>query len=200
MELIRISDSKLKIILNETDMRRYALSSDALSYEDCETRRAVREVLAEAEVQTGFHPAADRLLIQAYPSRDGGCELYVTKLEGAPVQEEKKKQQPPPQKEGKGRLSLYTLPTLSALLAVCRQLAATGYREYSAAYAGEGDSCYLVLCESTRASGYPPAPPAYHPAEEYGEKQSGTAPLSYIKEHSRCICEGEAVALLSSLA
>ena len=75
MELIRISDSKLKIILNETDMRRYALSSDTLSYENGDTRRAVREVLAEAEEETGFHATADRLLIQAYPSRDGGCEL-----------------------------------------------------------------------------------------------------------------------------
>jgi negative regulator of genetic competence, sporulation and motility len=199
MELIRISDSKLKIILNETDMQRYALSSDALSYENCETRRAVREVLAEAEEETGFHATADRLLIQAYPSRDGGCELYVTKIE-TPATEEKKKTYTPPPKEGKGRLVIYTLPALSALLAVCRQLSVTGYCDYSAAYTGEGDTCYLVLREGTRTSAYPLSAPLYHPAEEYGEKETAAGKLAYIKEHARCIYEGDAVGTLAPLA
>ena len=205
MEWIRISDSKLKIILNEADMRRYALSSDTLSYENTETRRAVREMLTEARAEIGFDGAAERLLIQAYPSREGGCEFYVTKMDeqrDAPKEKEgeKKKPTPPPPKEGKGRVAVYTLPTLASLLAVCRQLAATGYRDYSAAYAGTGDTCYLVLRESTRASIYPIGAPLYHPAEEYGEKCGGTPKLAYIKEHADCLFDGDAVGALSPLA
>ena len=199
MDLIRISDSKLKIILTEADMRRYALSSDNLSYENTETRRAVREMLTEAEEETGFDAASDRLLVQAYPSREGGCEFYVTKIEpGTP--EEKKKPRPQTAKEGKGRLVVYLLPTLASLLAVCRQLSATGYRDYSAAYTGKGESCYLVLRENLRASGYPLRAPLYHPAEEYGDKEGGSAKLGYIKEHAKCIFDGDAVGALAPLA
>ena len=199
MELIRISDSKLKIILNEADMRRYALSSDSLSYENTETRRAVREMLTEARDEIGFDAAAERLLIQAYPSREGGCEFYVTKIDGGAL-EEPKKPAPAAVKEGKGRVVIYTLPNLVALLSVCRHLAATGYREYSAAYAGRGDTCYLVLRENVRAMGYPPASAFYHPAEEYGEKYGTTPKLAYIKEHARCIYDGDAVGTLAPLA
>lgn len=199
MELIRISDSKLKIILSEADMRRYALSSDSLSYENTETRRAVREMLTEAREEIGFDAAAERLLIQAYPSREGGCEFYVTKIDGI-REEEPKKSAPSVAKEGKGRVVVYTLPNLAALLAVCRHLAATGYREYSAAYADTGDICYLVLRESIRTSGFPPTPPLYHPAQEYGEKGGTTPKLAYIKEHARCIYDGDAVGTLAPLA
>ena len=200
MELIRISDSKLKIILNEADMRRYALSSDSLSYENTETRRAVREMLTEAREEIGFDAAAERLLIQAYPSREGGCEFYVTKMDGKKEEEKKKPQSPPPPKEGKGRVVIYTLPTLASLLTVCRHLAATGYCEYSAAYAGAGDTCYLVLRENIRTAAYPLTAPLYHPAEEYGEKYGTTPKLAYIKEHAHCLFDGDAVGTLASLA
>lgn len=210
MELIRISDSKLKIMLTEADMRRYALSSDHLSYENSETRRAVKEMLQEAHEETGFDAATDRLLIQVYPSREGGCELYITKIQAATEEEkkdeerkeeEKKKEPPPPPKEVRGRVVIYALPTLSALLAVCRQLAVTGYREYSAAYTAKGERCYLVLREPPpHVASYPLAAPLYHPAEEYGEKYGGTAKLAYIKEHASCIFDGDAVGRLAPLA
>ena len=75
MELIRISDSKLKIMLNAEDMVHYAINSDLLNYENTETRRAVWQILDEAKQQTGFDAASDRVLIQVYPSRAGGCEM-----------------------------------------------------------------------------------------------------------------------------
>ena len=41
MELIKISDTKLKIMLSAEDMARYAIASESLNYENTETRRAV---------------------------------------------------------------------------------------------------------------------------------------------------------------
>lgn len=67
-------------MLTEEDMRRYDLNAEHADYENTETRRAFREILDEAKQRTGFDTASDRVLIQLYPSRDGGCELFVTKL------------------------------------------------------------------------------------------------------------------------
>ena len=80
MELLLISDSKLKVMLSEEDMRRYDLNAETVNYENTETRRAFWKILDEAKERTGFDAASDKVLIQLYPSRDGGCELFVTKL------------------------------------------------------------------------------------------------------------------------
>lgn len=80
MELIRISESKLKVMLTGEDMRQYELNSVDLDCEDSETRHAFRCILEEAKSQTGFDTHNYRIFIQAYPCRGGGCELYVTKL------------------------------------------------------------------------------------------------------------------------
>lgn len=199
MELIRISDSKLKIILTESDMRRYALTDENLSYENADVRRAVREMLAEAREESGFVADAERMLIEVYPSRGGGCELYVTKIL-APAPADTKKAPPPPAREERTRPVVYLLPSLADLLRICRHLAATDYRGESAAYIGEGDACYLVLSEPLRGVGYPHSAPLYHPAEEYGERCSGNTKLTYVREHAHCLLDTDAVARLSALA
>lgn len=84
MELIRISESKLKVMLTSEDMRQYELNAADLDCEDSETRQAFRCILEKAKNQTGFDTHNYRIFIQAYPCRGGGCELYVTKLEKRP--------------------------------------------------------------------------------------------------------------------
>ena len=68
MELIRISDSKMKIMLSAEDMARYEITAERLNYENTETRRVVWQILDEAKQKTGFDAASDRVLIQVYPS------------------------------------------------------------------------------------------------------------------------------------
>ena len=80
MELIMISDSKLKIMLTSEDMKEYSLDCNTLSYENTETRRAFWSILDEAKHRTGFDAASERVFVQVYPSKKGGCEMYVTKL------------------------------------------------------------------------------------------------------------------------
>lgn len=80
MELIVISDSKLKIMLTKEDLREYALDCNTLDYENTETRRAFWSILDEAKHRTGFDAASEKVFVQVYPSRAGGCEMYVTKL------------------------------------------------------------------------------------------------------------------------
>ncbi len=80
MELIVISDSKLKIMLTGEDMNRYSIDCNTLSYDNTETRRAFWSILDEVKHKTGFDAANEKVFVQVYPSKGGGCEMYVTKL------------------------------------------------------------------------------------------------------------------------
>lgn len=80
MELLLISSSKLKVTLSESDMQSYSLTCDTLDYDNTETRRAFWDIFDVAKHETGFDAASDRVFIQVYPSKSGGCEMYITKL------------------------------------------------------------------------------------------------------------------------
>lgn len=80
MELIVISQSKLKIMLTAPDMQYYELQGNHINCVDENTRRAFRHIFDDARLQVGFDTAGERLFVQLYASRDGGCEIFVTKL------------------------------------------------------------------------------------------------------------------------
>ena len=189
MELIRISDAKLKIVLTAEDMECYGIRSDTADYANTETRRAVWAILDEAKKQTGFDAGGHRVYIQMYPSRAGGCELYVTKREKAAYEEAR----------GDARrttIGMYRFSKMEDLLAVCTVLKKNGFVGDSAAYA-EGDArCYLVLNE---VRGIGDALQKYAFIEEYGERLSGAERLSYIEEYATPICQTDAVLLLASM-
>ncbi len=83
MELIMINQTKLKIMLTPPDMAHYALFPDRLEDIGCNdptTRAAFRHIFEDAEAQTGFHTSGERLLVQTFTSKCGGCEIFLTKL------------------------------------------------------------------------------------------------------------------------
>lgn len=80
MELIRINDNKLKIMLTSSDMKNYELDVQKLSCGTEETRRAFRNILHDAGVCSEAEDGKDKIYIQYYPSREGGCEMFVTRL------------------------------------------------------------------------------------------------------------------------
>ena len=195
MELIRISDSKIKIMLNAEDMAHYAITSELLNYENTETRRVVWQILDEAKQKTGFGAASDRVLIQVYPSRSGGCEMYVTKV--PPSLPHPAEERGAPRHEGKR--ALYAFSCLSDFLHACRQLSCREGVLESTAYVTQEGSYYLLI-EEGGAESLPGFAPVYSPAEEYGERMKNSgARLAYIKEHATCLCENGAVERFASL-
>lgn len=80
VEFLVVSKTKLKAILDKEDMLKYKLDATATESDSALTRRAFREILAVAVEEVGFDTDKDKVLIQLYPSRDGGGELFVTKL------------------------------------------------------------------------------------------------------------------------
>ena len=80
MELILINKNKLKIMLDENDMKKYHIGSES----DCaegSTRKAIRNLLENAKDQIGFDTDGEEIFVQLYASKRGGCELFVTKCQ-----------------------------------------------------------------------------------------------------------------------
>lgn len=80
MELIVISENKFKIMLSEPDMRRYELNPEDMAETDDHTRRAFRHLLDDCG-EIGRDTRGEKLLVQVYSSKEGGCEIFVTKIE-----------------------------------------------------------------------------------------------------------------------
>lgn len=143
MELIKISNEKLKITLSPEDMEEYGIDCDAADYGRTETRRAFWHLLDEVKHRTGFDSASDRVYIQLYPSRDGGCEMFVTKLAD---RAEKASSEPCP-----ATRYAYLFPDVASVTGACRALSARRGQLRASAYSAEDGSLLLLL------DGEPPA-------------------------------------------
>ncbi len=203
MELIHINSSKLKIMLSKADMLEYELDCDTFNYDNTETRRAFWNILKEVKTRTGFDAAADRVFIQLYPSKDGGCEIYVTKV-GALCRGERSLPGPitygpskllPEGEREKINLS-FMFCDIEQMLAACRLATRTGQINSSDAWIDENGVLYLFVEASAES-----ADTAFLSGilNEFGTPVSNPDYVTYIKEHGRAFCESNAVEILSVL-
>ena len=179
MELILISEEKLKIILTKEDMDAYSLRGEEADYDDTHTRRALWSILDDAKKQSGFDAAASRVCLQLFPSRTGGCELYVTRLRA----DGKSEITLDPEPQGEALLSF---PSLDPMLSLCAALAGGRYDGQSEAYLCPDGSAALLL------SG--PLPPLL---AEYAPRR-GELYRAYVREHGTLLCT-DAVGRLSQI-
>lgn len=186
MELILINETKLKIMLTREDMKRYELDCDGADYDNTETRRAFWSILDEAKHRTGFDAARDRVFIQLYPSREGGCEMFVTKigLLGAGGQNCDKSV---PDEVA------YGFDSLDQLLCCCRMLG--GENRNASAYAGERGDWYLLISPSDEAE----RRELCCILSEFGTAAEAEWLRMYISEHGRQIFGDKAISKLSAL-
>ncbi|MBO7169591.1 MAG: adaptor protein MecA [Clostridia bacterium] len=161
MEIVRISEEKLKLTLCKEELEKYDLKPEELDYDKTETRRVIWQILDEAKRKTGFDAASDRALIEAYPGRRGGCEIYVTLLS------EKKKS-----KGVRGRIGIYRFTDAEHLFSLAAAMKAGGREYESALYRMDDGGLFLVLKE---------------PLEESIRKETVLSPLSFVEEYgARC--------------
>lgn len=80
MEAIRIGEHKLKLSLSAEESRKYGISETAECKDTATVRKNVWQILEAAKGISGFEPSGEKLLIQFYPMKNRGCEIFVTKL------------------------------------------------------------------------------------------------------------------------
>jgi len=190
MELILISQNKLKIMMTSQDVEIYELNISGPVREDLRSRRAFRNILAEAKQRTGFDALGERIYVQLYPSKCGGCEMFVTKL-GIPrnkgEQESTRKEPSFCEIRRFPGESYYRFERLSDLLATCESLLASDYSGISLAYSAEENNCFFLMIEAESPE-----------AAEFNGRLCKAHIADYITEHCRCICR-DAVNILGTL-
>ena len=185
MELIVISDTKLKVVLTEEEMEHYGL----VTGEDGDpSREAVERLLSEIRRLSGFDAVGMRVLVQLWKDRSGGGEMYVTRLT---------ERDDDGRKEYSMRRSkvLYAFDAMDPLTAACRILVRRDFCGTSDAYRGDDGVWYLSI-ENTA---YGEEPGILDILTEYGVQRSG-AVLTVLPEHAQLIVHGTAVEALASIA
>lgn len=199
MEFILINRAKVKVMLGPDDMEKYELDSMDIDYENVHTRRAFRRILDEVKCQTGFDIASEQVLVQVYPSRDGGCEMFVTKISQTKEEGVGRMANPKEITMLSVRINGYHFTDLDDLLSVSREMKKRGYKLRSWAYRGEEGDWYLALEERVR-SGTKRLMSELSFLDEYATEKRGSVRLAYIKEHSTCVIAENAVEILASLS
>lgn len=198
MELILISENKLKITLSECDMRQYDLNCDTLDYDNTETRRAFWNILDEAKHRTGFDAASQRVFIQLYPSKGGGCEMYVTKLafKGLPSGSDEAEATHALIPLSRRNLA-FSFDKLDTLIAVCRRLISIGFSGSSQAMISDSGKYILIIDEPEENAYIGISEHSF--IEEFGRIENLRDIKLMIGERISLICESNAVNSLGVL-
>lgn len=223
MELIPINDSKLKIMLDESDMKELHICDDA----DCargETRLAIRTLLERAKTEIGFNTEGSEIFVQLYTSKSGGCELFITKGNTLPIpsaedepkedkRQKKKESQPkkkpsgdycslpsrretlPEQRRATFGKMIFSFESLRDLCAVCRILHKREAGIISRAYRDAYDAFFLVL-ENANISAYTRLDSLTF-ILEFGKRERSDHLSTYLSEHGSVICSENALEILS---
>ncbi len=187
MELIVISDTKIKLTLSKKELSCYSEN----------TKEMLKEIMDDVREKCGCHKLNGRVYVQMYTSRAGGCEMFLTKLrereevrntdimgEKCVVTEYRKYLY-----DEKDSQCIYLFEKLEYLLLCCKELAKGKYSGKSSFYVNrEKNEFYLILDSETYIAG-----------ENLGKIRS-MRELCYIKEHCDLLLDNNAVEKLAVFA
>lgn len=199
MELILINERKLKIMLSGDDMIRYDLCGLNGSMIGQDINHCFGEMLRDVRGRIGFCAEGERLCMQYYPCRDGGGELYITKLDESSTTTKATPNAPQNKKDtntpAAGSFEV-AFDDISDMLAACRAISGiAAYLPAATAYISKkaDDTSLLVFSRS-------PDPRIQMLLSEFG---SGISAMDLASEslHNRytVIADGDAVEVLSKL-
>lgn len=200
MEWIKISANKLKVMLSAEDARRYDLDCSTSSCCDMATREAFREILSDVCRETGFDTRQEETYIQMYPSKEGGCELFITKM-GLLFTGEREWKATKKENLRSARIRLacrdraFFFEEMRALLLGCRALLGNPFVADSRAFLDDSSRFWLILTPHEKnESGELGA------LSDFGREIQFEAASTYLREHGQTLCDTSAVQTLGALA
>ncbi len=190
MELIIISESKIKLMLTSHDMEEYGTDEN--------TGHVVRSIMSDVKRKYGYSGMDGRIFVQMYLSREGGCEMFVTKLDertqdvGRIFMEAGEERTMTELKRymfgGRGHHVIYSFDAMEYMLKTCLGLHKSGYVGESLAYVDRFRRMYYLLLNRET-----------HIAGENLGSLCPSRTYYYINEHCDMLCE-DAVGVLGRLA
>ena len=80
MNIEKIDNQTVKIILSTSDMKDFKISYDEMDYNNPVARKAIISLLKLASEQTSINLSQNKIFIEAFPVKGGGCVLYINLL------------------------------------------------------------------------------------------------------------------------
>ncbi len=188
LEVLLVGEHKMKIVLNERDVKELGIDITSPIRDTPESRRSMWRVLEQAGKLSGFDHTADRMLIQIYPDRSKGCELFVTRLGLL-------------SKESAGLVSSSKTVTVLSKATVCYRFssennmieAIRAIKKHPSGLLPKGDvyfdglgSYYLLIEEIGKCDNTPELPLVL----EYGDRLHRDAPI-FVAEHFTKLTDGD---------
>ncbi len=180
-----LSRNTVKITLTGKDMKDYSLKSESLRSRTAESKRSLTSFLKKFQSESSLFPdhKAERLFLEAFPSDDGGCILYVSTL-GSDIL-------PPPEPERRTTPLMCCTAALGDTARLCRSL--TGKVRTSALYRLGSDYWLIIKVQTANAA------LVSRIIGEYGSLSDDPTDIAFVKEHGSVICPTSAVSKLSAL-
>lgn len=186
MEFLVISESKLKIIMTPDDAKKYEFSPALANYDSPDARKILWRIIDEATDTVGFDPKGDKILIQLYPSRDGGAEIFVTKLGALKSYAAKLVSHSENVTMLSREMNLYLFSGLEPLLRTARLISRNSSPK-SDVYEAPSGHFFLAIEERGGVEGG-----EYSVISEFSEKCPSEL-IPYVKEHFKAIHPGSAI-------
>ena len=195
MEFLLISESKLKIILSESDLREYKIDTPSQDYETPTCRRAIWSILDKAKKEVGFDPTGDKVLLQFYPTKTKECEVFVTKLGVLSCASAKIVSKSDRITMLSREKKLYVFDSAEALSLAARAIRrAIGFYPRSDVYRGYGEKYFLSVVEYGKSGETAEFPQIL----EFGKGLSADF-YAYLSEHAELIANGDGVERFSAI-
>jgi len=196
LEVLKISNTKIKIMLSPEDMKKYALNTDNVDYNDAKTRAKVWKILDFVKKNHGFEPEGDKLLIQFYPSKDGGAELFITKLSGLSKGNERFMSKTVNVTMLDSKKTMYNFNSLSDLIQASKIISGAESIKDSELFYSESEGYYLEITE--RGASRLGQICEFAILLEFASK-TPKEKIPYINEHCKKLTDGSAVEQLARL-
>lgn len=212
MEYLMINESKLKVTLEAEELEYLAPDVRELDYGDPAAKKLFGDILVYAKDRFGFDTEGYRVLLQLYPSKDGSCELFITRLgrlegadckgENTPPKKESKENKEIKREKKKRREKAYRFDKLSYLLAVCKRLSDGNSLFSSSAYVDGNGAWYLLL--SFEEEEYEDVSDVLPIGElsfisEYASSENPRSTSLYLCEYGKTVCASHAIETLGSI-
>ena len=176
MDFVRISDAKIKLTLTDADMKKYGVTEKDLSADTTARRRILWTLLDEAKQKTGMDALGAKTLVEMFPGRHGGCELFITLLRG----------------KSELHTACYRFRDITRVRLAAEKLGAPYIDEENAAlYTLKDGEAVLVLSVAERGNAHTLSPHSF--LKEYGEREKSPLFHAYTKEYGTCLYETRAI-------
>ncbi len=177
MELIKVNSSKMKIILTDNDFKQMGVDAFSFDYTNEKSKEAIKKILKLARQESDFDIISAKLLIEYFPSKKGGGEIYISKLENSE----------------KNNTKLYISAfsqNLENIISICKNFKETNLKSrlYSI------NSGYLLLLKLEKYHKQKIIPTDFLWMSDFAKVKICTdLSKTYLDEYALCICSENAI-------